>query len=163
MRRHTIAMTNHTTSIGLILVSILAAVAVPGASAQRRRHHTNAVPEIRAVLDRQVDAWNRHDLEGFMDGYWKSPELTFFSVGTRRSGWQEAITGYRSRYQGEGHEMGRLDFSDLTIELLSASSGFARGHWHLTFTSGSAGGLFTLIFRKFPEGWRIIHDHTSSE
>jgi ketosteroid isomerase-like protein len=159
-------MINHairTTRSGLVLLTIVSALALPSASAGRRRHHTNPVPEIRAVLDRQVVAWNERDLEGFMEGYWKSAGLTFFSIGTRRSGWQEAIAGYRSRYQGEGHEMGHLDFSDLQIEMLGPRAAFVRGHWHLTFTTGGAGGLFTLIFRKLPEGWRIVHDHTSSE
>jgi len=138
-------------------------IATPITWAQPRRHTKGPVSEIRAVLDRQVDAWNRRDLEGFMEGYWKSQGLTFFSTGTRRAGWDEAIAGYRSRYQGEGHEMGHLDFSELQIEMLGPTAAFVRGRWHLTFASGGAGGLFTLVFRKLPEGWRIIHDHTSTE
>lgn len=145
------------------LLLALTGTAALKASAQPRRQRRNPAMEIRAVLDRQVAAWNRQDLEGFMEGYWKSSELTFFSIGTRRAGWEEAIAGYKTRYQGEGHEMGHLDFSDLQIEMLSPRAGFVRGHWHLSFASGKAGGLFTLIFRKLPEGWRIVHDHTSSE
>jgi beta-aspartyl-peptidase (threonine type) len=141
----------------------MTAIASLRTSAKPRRHGQNPIKEIRAVLDQQVAAWNRRDLEGFMGGYWKSPDLTFFSTGTRRAGWEEAIAGYRSRYQGEGHEMGRLDFSDLQIEMLSPRAAFVRGHWHLSFASGGTGGLFTLIFRRFPDGWRIVHDHTSSE
>jgi|SRR5262249_31858985 len=148
--------------VGLAILLTVPALAAP-AVGRTQRHPKNAAHEIRAVLDRQVEAWNRHDLEGFMEGYWKSQELTFFSVGTRRSGWEEAIAGYRNRYQSEGKEMGHLDFSDLQIEMLGRQAAYVRGLWHLTFASGGAGGLFTLIFRKMPGGWRIVHDHTSSE
>jgi beta-aspartyl-peptidase (threonine type) len=114
------------------------------------------------VLQAQVEAWNRHDLEGFMTGYWNSPELTFFSGGSVANGWQAALDRYRKRYQGEGHEMGKLEFSDLQIGALGLDAAFVRGAYHLTLSDGKTPhGLFTLIFRKFPEGWKIVHDHTS--
>jgi len=150
------------TLVGLLTLWSLSPISVFAAPRAQRRPKT-AVQEIRAVLDRQVDAWNRHDLEGFMEYYWKSEDLTFFSVGTRRSGWQETIAGYKTRYQSEGREMGHLDFSDIQIEPLGPRAAYVRGHWHLDFSSGKAGGLFTLIFRKLPQGWRIVHDHTSNE
>jgi beta-aspartyl-peptidase (threonine type) len=121
-----------------------------------------AARQIRAVLDRQVAAWNRGDLEGFMDGYWRSPELTFYSGGTPLAGWQATIERYRRRYQSEGREMGHLTFSDLQIEMLGSKAAFVRGRWHLKMTTGEAGGLFTLIFRRLDNGWKIVHDHTSS-
>src|SRR5262245_27841770 len=148
--------------ISFLILLTIPVTAAPAAGRIQRRSKS-PVQEIRGVLDRQVEAWNRHDLEGFMEGYWNSEELTFFSVGTRRAGWKEAIAGYRTRYQSEGKEMGHLDFSDLQIEMLGPQAAYVRGHWHLTFSSGGAGGLFTLILRKMPEGWRIVHDHTSSE
>ena len=117
---------------------------------------------IRALLARQVDAWNRGDLEGFMAGYWKSPELSFISGTTETRGWQPTLEGYRKKYQGEGKEMGKLDFFDLRVEMLGPEAAFVRGHWHLQMKTGQEpGGLFTLVLRKFPEGWRIVHDHTS--
>ena len=120
--------------------------------------------QIRAVLDSQVDAWNHHDLEKFMSGYWNSPELTFFSGATETKGWQPTLERYRQRYQAEGRAMGTLDFSDLKIEMLGADAAFVRGRFHLVMPDGKQPqGLFTLIFRKFPEGWRIVHDHTCSE
>ena len=73
-----------------------------------------AVTEIRAVLDRQVAAWNRHDLESFMAGYWKSPDLTFFSGATATQGWEPTLERYRQRYQANGAAMGKLEFSDLS-------------------------------------------------
>ena len=115
------------------------------------------------MLQQQQAAWNHHDLEAFMSGYWNSAELTFF--GTHKtSGWQATLERYRKTYQGEGHEMGKLEFSDLKIEALAPDAGFVRGRWKLTMSDGKTPhGLFTLVFRRFPEGWKIVHDHTSVE
>jgi beta-aspartyl-peptidase (threonine type) len=118
---------------------------------------------VQEVLQRQQDAWNRHDLEGFMAEYWNSPELTFFSGAKVTSGWQATIERYRQTYQSEGHEMGKLEFSDLNIQVLSLDSAFVRGAWRLTMPDGKTPhGLFTLILRRFPDGWKIAHDHTSA-
>src|SRR5579864_1058033 len=118
---------------------------------------------IRQLLDKQVAAWNRHDLEGFMAGYWDSPQLTFFSGGTVTTGSQPTLERYRKRYQGEGREMGTLHFADLRVESLGPDAAFVRGAYELTMSSGKKPhGLFTLVLRKLPEGWRIVHDHTSS-
>lgn len=118
---------------------------------------------IQQVLQQQQAAWNRHDLEAFMSGYWNSPELTFFST-KRTSGWQATLERYRKTYQGEGREMGMLEFSDLKIEALAPDAAFVRGSWKLTLSDGKTPhGWFTLVFRRFPEGWKIVHDHTSQE
>src|ERR1700758_1546235 len=118
---------------------------------------------IEHVLLNQQDAWNHHDLDAFMSGYWNSPDLTFFSDAKQTSGWQATLDRYRATYAGPGHEMGKLDFSDLRIEILGPEAAFARGTWHLTLSNGKTPhGRFTLIFRKFPDGWKIIHDHTSA-
>ena len=116
------------------------------------------------VLHQQQDAWNHHDLDGFMSGYWNSPELTFFSDAKVSSGWQAAMDHYRKTYQGEGKEMGHLDFADLNVQALATDAAFVRGVWALTLADGKRPhGIFTLVFRKFPEGWKIVHDHTSAE
>ena len=118
---------------------------------------------VRIVLQNQQEAWNRHDLDGFMAGYWNSPELTFFSGAQVLSGWQATLDRYRKKYQSEGREMGKLEFSDLNIQMLAADAAFVRGAWHLTMSDGKTPhGLFTLVFRRFPEGWKIVHDHTSA-
>jgi ketosteroid isomerase-like protein len=118
---------------------------------------------VEQVLRQQADDWNRHDLEAFMSGYWNSPDLTFFSDAQMTSGWQSTLQRYKSRYQGEGREMGKLEFSDLNIQRLGPDSAFVRGAWHLTLSDGKTPhGRFTLIFRRFPDGWKIIHDHTSA-
>jgi beta-aspartyl-peptidase (threonine type) len=128
---------------------------------QEARSDVESIAEIQAVLDRQVAAWNRGDLEGFMDGYWNSPDLTFYSSSTTVSGWKTTLDRYRQRYQSEGQEMGQLEFSDLKIEMLGPSAAFVRGRWRLKMSSGEPNGLYTLTFRKLDGGWKIVHDHTS--
>jgi beta-aspartyl-peptidase (threonine type) len=101
-----------------------------------------------------------------MARYWNSPELTFFSGANVTMGWEGTLERYRKRYQSEGHEMGKLDFAELNIQPLGREAALVRGAWHLTLAEGKTEkephGRFTLIFRKFPEGWRIVHDHTSA-
>lgn len=122
---------------------------------------SESIAQIQAVLDHQVEAWNRRDLDGFMEGYWNSPDLTFYSGSTPVSGWKTTIDRYRQRYMSEGAEMGNLQFSDLKIEMLGPNAAFVRGRWRLEMSSGQQGGLYTLTFRKLEDGWKIVHDHTS--
>jgi beta-aspartyl-peptidase (threonine type) len=135
-------------------------------SASAQNSHPDVKSQVIQVLEFQQASWNRHDLEGFMAGYWNSPELTFFSGAKVNSGWQSTLNHYRKTYQSEGREMGKLEFSDLNVQELSPDAAFVRGAWKLTISDTKGGeknphGLFTLVFRKFPEGWKIIHDHTS--
>ncbi len=119
---------------------------------------------IRMVFSRQEKAWNRGDLEGYMEGYWKSPDLTFYSGGTVTRGWEATLERYRKRYRSEGKEMGRLDFTEDTVEMLGADSAVGYGRWNLTLSGGrKMTGLYTVILKRLPEGWRIVHDHSSSE
>jgi len=140
-----------------ILLTVISAFAKEKSTAEPK-----SVQEIRRVLELQVAAWNHRDLEGFMKGYWRSPALTFYSGGTIVSGWEETLARYRNRYQSAGKEMGKLEFSDLKIELLGPAAAFVRGQFHLKMDSSNSDGLFTLTFRKFGDGWKIIHDHTST-
>jgi beta-aspartyl-peptidase (threonine type) len=119
---------------------------------------------IKHVLLSQVEAWNHGQLEQYMSGYWRSPDLTFFSGATVTKGWEPTLERYRRRYQSGGNQMGHLEFQDLEIDLLSRRSAVVTGKWQLTMSDGKKPhGLFTLIFKRFPEGWRIVHDHTSAE
>jgi uncharacterized protein (TIGR02246 family) len=123
----------------------------------------SSVDAIRAVLDNQVVAWNRGDLDSFMAGYWKDDRLTFFSGDTITKGWQATYDRYRKRYQSEGREMGKLEFRRVDVEMAGPDAAFVRGEWHLTMKNGkSPHGLFTLIFRRVDGQWRIVHDHTST-
>lgn len=122
-----------------------------------------ATSAVEKVLLAQQEAWNHHDLDGFMNGYWNSPDLTFFSGAKESKGWQATLERYRATYASAGQEMGKLEFSDLRIEPLGADAAFVRGVWQLTMSDGKTPhGRFTLIFRKFPDGWKIVHDHTSA-
>ena len=138
------------------------AQAAPGvvSTAMADKPNSAAQQAIRAVLDAQTAAWNRGDLPGFMNGYWHSPELTFYSGSGVTSGWDATLARYQKRYQSAGNEMGKLDFSQLEIHP-AGDMAWVGGRWHLKMPDGSdRGGVFTLIFRKLPEGWKIVHDHT---
>ena len=151
-------------SLRIVLsVSVIVVALIFCASAgQRNTLPDQAAKDVRAVLDRQMQAWNRGDIEGFMEGYWHSPDLTFFSDDTTVSGWEETLGRYRKRYQTGGNQMGRLEFRDLKIELLGSSAAFVRGRFHLTMSGQEATGLFTLTLRKLAGSWKIVHDHTST-
>ncbi|HUA16304.1 MAG TPA: nuclear transport factor 2 family protein [Verrucomicrobiae bacterium] len=146
----------------LVALSIIAGYATADAP-HRGTPSKGSKAAIEHVLHGQQDAWNRHDLDTFMTGYWHSPDLTFFAGGQENQGWQAAMDRYKARYTAPGHEMGRLEFSDLRIAMLAPDAAFVRGAWHLTMSDGKTPhGLFTLVFRRFPDGWKIIHDHTSA-
>ena len=118
---------------------------------------------VRALLDAQVAAWNRGDLEGFMAGYWRSPGLVFCSGATVSKGWDATLERYRKRYQAEGGEMGKLRFESLEVEPLGPDAAFARGEYWLRMSDGQQPhGRFTLVLRRLSGAWRIVHDHTSA-
>lgn len=153
---------NRVKAIIAIAVVVSFGAISPANAKQKRLNESPDVKKIKAVLGHQIEAWNRHDLEGFMDGYWQSDNLTFYSGGSSVSGWKTTLERYRNRYQSAGNEMGQLDFTDLQIEMLGSTSAFVRGHWRLKMAGSEPGGLFTLIFRKMGGNWKIVHDHTST-
>lgn len=143
-----------------VFVIMMFVVAV---SAVSQPQSTSAEDEaaIRAVLNAQVAAWNKGDLDEYMKGYWNSPDLIFISGATENRGYEAALERYKRSYKSAGHEMGQLDFSELRITVLSPDSAYATGKFHLKMANGKEPtGRFTLIWRKFPEGWRIVHDHS---
>jgi beta-aspartyl-peptidase (threonine type) len=170
-------MKNVKRSLGLLLlVSALLSVAIGSAAVQAStfttigeaapstRTKTALSPEaaIRAELEAQVAAWNRGDLKGYMNGYWHSPELTFFAGSNQSEGWDAAYQRYHAAYAGKSKEMGKLKFTNIRVEVLGPEAGFVRGGWQLTMKDGSQRtGLFTVVLKKFGGNWRIIHDHSS--
>jgi ketosteroid isomerase-like protein len=116
--------------------------------------------ELAALLRAQAKAWNRGDIEAFMAGYWKSDRTTFAGTDGVFRGWQALFDRYRRNYSDRA-AMGRLAFTDLEITPLGTDAAMILGHWELEREKDRPGGIFTLVARRFPEGWRIIHDHTS--
>jgi ketosteroid isomerase-like protein len=147
-----------------VFLALVLATSVNPRSAWAQTDPSTAERALREVLDRQVVDWNKGDLDGFLAGYWNSPKVVFQSGGQRSDGWQAMRDRYRRRYQAEGKAMGWLTFSAVEVEPLGPEAMLVRGGWRLTMPDGTKpGGLFTLICRKFPDGWKIIHDHTSAE
>ncbi len=141
-----------------ILVIPIVGVAAPASEPQT----SEAEAGVRAVWNTQAAAWNRGDLPGYMAGYWKSPDLVFFSNGAATRGWQATLDRYRAAYQGENRHMGHLDFPELEVVVLGSDAALVRGRWHLTMPDGKeSDGMTSVVFRKLPEGWRIVHDHSS--
>jgi beta-aspartyl-peptidase (threonine type) len=116
--------------------------------------------EIQSVLNRQRASWNEKSIEGFMDDYWKSENFTFQSGNNRLQGWDALYSRYKKSYTGEN--WGELDFTDIEIEVLTNDYAYVLGRWKLTYTDSVKEGLFTIIFKRMPGGWKIIHDHSSS-
>ena len=117
---------------------------------------------LRKILDDQTAAWNRGDLMGFMQGYWRSPEVTFFSGDSIIKGWESTLQRYRDKYQSAGQQMGQLSFTDENIQMLGPNAALVTARWHLVMTDGKKlEGLTTLLCRRLEEGWRIVHDHSS--
>jgi len=116
---------------------------------------------IRAVLDAQAAGWNRGDLEGYMDGYDRSPNTEFVGGDNITRGWQQVLDQYKKRYNSR-EKMGTLTFSDLEITVLSKDAALVLGRWRLKHANDEPHGTFSLLFRKTKAGWRIVHDHSSS-
>ncbi len=143
--------------------ALLALLLTTASCAAPPAHHADAIDEVKAVWAAQLAAWNRGDLVGYMDGYWRSPRLVFFSNAGETRGWQATLDRYRAKYQGEGKQMGTLDFPQLDFMMLGAEAALARGRWHLRMPDGKElSGMTSVVFRRLPEGWRIVHDHSTS-
>jgi L-asparaginase / beta-aspartyl-peptidase len=132
-----------------------------GATAEFRGPE-QAEKAIKAVLGAQQSAWNRGDIPAFLEGYWNSPDLTFSGPNGIVRGYAGVLERYQKAYPDKA-SMGQLEFSGLEIRKLGQDSALVLGRWHLNRKMGDAGGVFTLVFERFPAGWRIIHDHTSTE
>lgn len=143
----------------LALVSRLGAQTAPSGDSARGEKDVAAA---QAILEAQVAAWNRGDVVAYMDGYAREDSTTFVSGDTIVRGWQTVLDRYKTRYNTR-KKMGTLAFTELEFTRLSEAYVLATGRWQLTREGDTPRGRFTLLFRHTPAGWRIVHDHTSSE
>ena len=127
---------------------------------QTRQQKAQAVADILGVMDAQVAAWNRGDIEGFMKGYWNSPKLAFVSGDNITRGWQSTLDRYKKNYDSKA-KMGTLEFREVEVDVLSPDAAVVLGSWHLAREKDEPHGKFSLVFRKMADGWRIVIDHTS--
>jgi ketosteroid isomerase-like protein len=153
------------TRIAFPAVLIACACAVAARAVESNRGTTSAsadaMAQIHGVLAAQTDAWNRADIDAFMNGYWKSESTLFVGARGILRGWQAVLERYRRSYP-DRQAMGHLTFSDLEVHLECADAALVVGEFHLRREHDNPSGVFTLDFRKFPEGWRIVADHTTA-
>jgi uncharacterized protein (TIGR02246 family) len=144
-----------------IMILVFIAVFAVTISAQSEKQRAEIETSIRAVMDKQVAAWNKGDIEGFMEGYWKSEEMRFVSGNTVSKGWQAALDRYKKGYDTTD-KMGTLSFSELEFTVLDKKAAFVKGRFTLVRKTDKPTGLFTLVFRKIDGEWKVVHDHTST-
>ncbi|MEO7312826.1 MAG: DUF4440 domain-containing protein [Chitinophagaceae bacterium] len=116
--------------------------------------------QIRTMLTNQTASWNRGDIPGFMSGYWQNDSLLFVGQSGITYGWQKTLENYRKHYP-DAATMGQLTFDIVQVKSLSSHYYFVLGKWFLKRTAGDVNGQFTLVFRKFKNGWKIVSDHSS--
>lgn len=149
----------------LVRFGYLAAIVIPmltfaaNSNQESEDADTETVKQIQQLLKVQSECWNDGDIDGFMQGYWKSEQLTFSGGGTTTRGWQATLDRYREKYPPE--KMGNLKFSDLEITMLADSAALVLGNWHLEMKETTARGNFSLVLKKTAGDWKIIHDHSS--
>jgi ketosteroid isomerase-like protein len=147
-------------ALGRLALASALAVAALGCAGPRQFTGADRA-SVEAVLERQRAAWNRGDLDSFMAGYAATPQLIFTSGGAIRRGFAEARDRYRRRYGGDKAGMGQLEFEILGVQPVGADGAVVLGRWRLRGTPNQGSGVFSVVLERRPEGWRIIHDHTS--
>ena len=145
----------------VLLLIAITALTVQGQHAGSNRRESRIAAAVRAVLDAQREAWNRGDVAGYMDGYARSAHTIFVSGDTVTRGWQTVLDRYKKNYDSR-EKMGTLTFADLEIRPIGNDAAIVLGRWHLQRANDEPHGRFTLILRLTKQGWKIVHDHTSS-
>lgn len=115
---------------------------------------------ILKVLHTQEQAWNEGSVDRFMEGYLQSDSLMFVGKSGPTYGYETVKANYKKNYPGKSG-MGKLTFTIKKIELLSEDTAFVMGAFHLKRDQDEPKGHFTLIFKKFKDGWKIVSDHSS--
>jgi ketosteroid isomerase-like protein len=127
---------------------------------QPKQEHATSIGSIQRVMDEQQDAWNRGDIEGFMEGYWPSDSLRFIGKSGITYGWQSTLENYKKSYPGS-EAMGKLQFTNLTMEMTGDSSAYVIGKWQLSRTADTLSGHYSLLWKNHNGQWLIVADHSS--
>ena len=143
-----------------VLSSMLLLNAVHVLAQSSNSRETKNATAIKAVLDEQTAAWNRGDIEGFMQGYDRSEKTVFVGGATVTRGWQTVLERYKKNYDSR-EKMGTLSFSDVEVMPLANDSALVLMSWHLQRAKDEPHGKSTLVMRKTKQGWRIVYDHSS--
>lgn len=136
----------------LLLLTLIALV-----SCSKKNTIDQDTKEIRDILNQQQKDWSKNNLEGFMDGYWKSDSLLFYSGTKLKSGWQTTLNSYKKNYPDASYS-GTLDFKIAKIAPIANDAYFVMGEYYLTRDVGNANGTFMIIFKKINGTWKIIAD-----
>jgi len=144
-----------------LTLPILGYMLMAGMVCAAQEQSPNSAAEIQSVFTAQQDAWNRGDIDAFMNGYAQSASTVFVSGDEVTRGWDTVRERYRKKYS-DRTKMGTLTFSEIEVTPLSADSAVVLGRWKLQRANDQPHGRFTLVFKRLPEGWRIILDHTSA-
>ena len=132
----------------------------PVAGQEQAKESTNAISQIKKVMQDLEARWTKGDIEGFMKGYWKSEKLTFSSGGKTKRGWQATLDSYKNSFPAG--KMGKLKFDNLEFSILAPKAALVLGQWHLDIDGEKKDGNFSLVFQNMEDKWVIIHDHSSS-
>lgn len=124
------------------------------------RPDMKAEEKIRTVLAEQQECWNNGDIDCFMQGYWNSDSLRFIGRSGINYGWQATLDNYKLTYPDKA-TMGTLNFELLNLEAIGTDHYLVTGKWKLTREADEPNGLFTLIWKRFGDEWKIIYDHSS--
>lgn len=143
--------------ITLLFTSCISVKADINSTAEESKDYELAEAGIRLVLEKQVTAWNKHDLEGFMDGYWKSDQLKFYGASGLTLGWDQTLGNYKKRYPTK-RETGTLNFVINDISIIEGNNYWVMGEYHLKREIGDAEGIFIIIFKQINGEWKIVAD-----
>lgn len=143
--------------ITLLFTSCISVKADINSTAEESTDYELAEAVIRLVLEKQVTAWNKHDLEGFMDGYWKSDQLKFYGASGLTLGWDQTLANYKKRYPTK-RETGTLNFVINDISIIEGNNYWVMGEYHLKREIGDAEGIFIIIFKQINGEWKIVAD-----
>lgn len=112
------------------------------------------------LLEEQRQAWNKGDMKGYMQGYWKSDSLLFVGENGPKYGWQTTLDNYKKAYPDK-EAMGFLTFDIKEVQIIDQKNAFVLGAWHLKREKDEPKGYFTLLVKKIKGQWKVMADHSS--